>query len=80
MIYCDLRKKLKTYSKLAYQSFIEKTENEIKTNPKSFYKYINEKRKTDKLPSKMFYKNTESSDPENIANLFADFFCDIYDN
>lgn len=77
-IYSDLRKDLKTYSYHAYQRYIAKLGNEMKHNPKSFFNYVNEKRKTNGFPTNMTFDNRTSSDPIEISNLFADFFSDVY--
>lgn len=67
--YSDLRKELKAYSSVAYNNFIEETESAIKVNLRRFFNYVNEKRKTSRLPQKMYYDESESCDASEISNF-----------
>lgn len=75
-VYSDLRKEFKRYSVVAYERYVERTENEIRVNPRRFFSYVDEKKKIDKLPQKMCYADKESSDPREISNMFVDHFRD----
>ena len=59
---------------LYYKNYINNIKINLNNNPKSFYKFINLKKKSTGYPSTMIYKNTESSDDATISNMFADFF------
>lgn len=50
----------------------------FKTNPKSFYKFVNTKRKTTGYPTVMKFQDRESCDDEIISNMFSEFFSTTY--
>lgn len=52
----------------------------LRENPRSFWKYINDKRSNHSLPSALFYNDRSGSNCHDIANLFSDFFQTVYTN
>lgn len=67
-------------SKSCYNNYINKVKYNFKRNPKSFFKFVNSKRKSTGFPSSMKFNQNESSDDAVISNLFADFFSTTYSN
>lgn len=61
-----------------YYNYLETMKLNLKKDPKSFYKFVNSKRKTTGYPNIMKYSNCESRDDVVISNMFADFFKTTY--
>lgn len=62
-----------------YSTFISITENNIKSDPKSFWKFV-DKLKSDSLtPSKFFHQNTTSADHAGAVELFSDYFHSVFE-
>lgn len=72
--FSKLRKELKEYSHYAYRRYIEEIGEDLRQNPKLFFQYVNEKRKTNGFPSSMTFKERTCNDRTEISNLFGDFF------
>lgn len=73
-LYSEFNDLLKT----AHSNYIKKIENQLTVNPKYFWSYINNIRKSRGYPAAMFFGDTKSTDPQIICNLFADFFQSVY--
>lgn len=76
--FSDLREKCNILEKQCHSNFICKIESNINFNSKSFWSYVNGKKKSNKLPSTMKYRNQSFTDPKQIANSFADYFGSVY--
>jgi hypothetical protein len=74
----DLRCDFKILHRLKYEEYIVKTENNIKTDPRSFFKFTDLKRNSSGYPSTMFLGDQAARDLQEIANLFANFFQSVY--
>lgn len=61
-----------------YNCYIIKMRNNFKTDPRSFYNFVNVKRKSNSFPPVMKLNNCESYDDLEISNMFADFFSSTY--
>lgn len=72
------RSEFKALQRLSYQIFINNTANNIKNDPKCFFNYVNFKNNTSGFPSEMKYKHNTSDAPEQICNLFATFFKEVF--
>lgn len=64
--------------KIAYMNYISKVQSDLKLNPKSFWNFVQTRRKTCGLPSTMFYNNVTGNNSVDIANLFSSFFQNTY--
>lgn len=64
--FSDLRKQFKSLSSLVCKNYVDRIGSELKENPKRFYEYVNEKRKTNGFPSNMVYKDNMLSDVPKI--------------
>lgn len=58
--------------------YLNKMKSKFNRDPKSFYMFVNSKRKSSIYPSVMKYRNQESSDDKVISNMFAEFFSNTY--
>lgn len=61
-----------------YNNYLSDMKVKFKRDPKSFYKFVNSKRKSIGYPNIMKYLNHESSNDLIISNMFADFFATTY--
>lgn len=77
-IYSNIRRKAKQQAKLDKKTYLFRMERNIRANPKDFFRYVNEKRKTDSMPSTMTFDNKKASNIKETTNLFADFFSKVY--
>lgn len=77
-IYSHCQNDFNTLNSFLYKSYILMTEISLKQNSKVFWTFVNSKRKSNGLPSYMFYCGNGSSEPTEICNLFADFFKSVY--
>lgn len=62
----------------AFEEYNAKTENEIKSCPKNFFNYVKTNLKSDNFPSSMNLDEHVGNNPDEICNLFASFFQEIY--
>ena len=76
--FIDLRKKCKKIANDNYKDYIEKIENNICSDSKLFWVYINENRHTREFPKIMRYGDKVGESSLAIANLFSEYFSDIY--
>lgn len=61
-----------------YYSYLIKVKQNLKCDPKTFYKFVNSKRRSSSFPSVMNYHDIESDNDVAICDLFADFFSSTY--
>lgn len=78
--YRRLNRSYKSLSRHCYSNHLRQTERKLKTNPKGFWKYINEQRKESGLPSSMSLEGEVASSQEDICRLFARKFSRTFVN
>lgn len=66
------------YRRQRHNDFIREKASSLKPDPKSFWKFINEKRKSNSLPSTINYEGQTAIDDSEKANLFSKFFQNVY--
>ncbi|XP_067617821.1 uncharacterized protein tws isoform X5 [Eurosta solidaginis] len=76
--YAIFRHKYFELNEKCYKAYICKIKRNIICHPKPFYDFINSKRRTNGFPSAMMFRNSISSDDQEIANFFAQFFHSNY--
>lgn len=69
-----LRKETKLKVTQAYRSFLHRMNTSIRSDPKTFWSFINTKRNSDSIPSDMTYNDVHLSCPKDVVNAFADHF------
>ena len=57
-----------------FQSYINRIQSEIKSNPKHFWRFVNDRRKRSEIPSTIEYNDRKAATDTSKAELFADFF------
>jgi len=77
-LFSSLRTQVKLKSSEAYKNYINNISDGFISDPKSFWRYVNSKRRTTRLPGVMFLNGENISDPQSIVNSFADFFASFY--
>lgn len=58
--------------------FAKKKEKEIKSNPKGFFKIVNDFKQDNNLPPVMSYKNQSGTGISEVCDLFGSFFGSVY--
>lgn len=61
-----------------HSKFIREKASCAKTNPKSFWQFVNSKRKSNTLPAKMFLNDKSATTDKEKADLFACHFQSVY--
>jgi len=74
-----LRAQYKSQSKIVFHDFIHRSENEIISNPKYFWNWVNFNTKSHGIPNSVFLGDTIANNGAAIANLFSDYFSSVYD-
>lgn len=74
-----LNKRCKKLSRILYKSYLCKTENNIRENPKLFWNHVKNKRGgTSAYPLTMTDGHVTTTNCSEISNLFADYFSSVY--
>lgn len=73
-----IRNEFENMQRVAYDRYIEKTQELLKADPSKFWKYVNSTKNTTGYPSMMYRGNDRCHTPNGISNLFADFFESVY--
>lgn len=76
--YIHYMKDFNVLDKFLYKQYISRFEDELKVNPKAFWKYIRSKKGCSNIPSCMSYCGRNSESVFDSVNLFADFFKSNY--
>ena len=61
-----------------YNNYLFKVKRNFKNNPKSFYQFVNSKRRVSGYPSMMKFGDKVSSNDADICDMFAAFFSSAY--
>ncbi|XP_055614845.1 uncharacterized protein LOC129761159 [Toxorhynchites rutilus septentrionalis] len=61
-----------------YKSYVLRVQTNLRRNPKSFWKFVNSKRKTADIPSKVFSGAQESSSVSEMCDLFSKHFASVF--
>lgn len=73
-----LRSKIKRDINIAYGNYTRQAEGNISANPKSFWSYVNSKKKHSRLPPVMTYNHTELFNGDDIVEALADNFKKVF--
>ncbi|XP_031637856.1 uncharacterized protein LOC116350250 [Contarinia nasturtii] len=61
-----------------FESYISRIQSQIKSNPKYFWRFVNDRRKRSDIPAIVEYNNEIANTETSKAELFADFFENQY--
>lgn len=70
----------KNASRISFSRYQQGIQQNLKTNPKQFWKYVNEQRKESGLPSSMTFNGGVASEPKDVCQFFAEKFANTYSN
>ena len=77
--YSKVRKDYKQYIRKSFFNYKIKTQQQINENPNSFYNFVRDfRKKSDDFPACMSYKDKKGNSPNEIAELFRNFFESVY--
>lgn len=66
------------YRKQRFSDYLREKADDVKSNPKSFWGHINDKRKPNQMPSSVRYEDQVASSDKEMADLFAQYFKTVY--
>lgn len=61
-----------------YKSYVLRVQTNLRRNPKSFWSYVNSKRKNSTMPASVFFNDVESSIGGEKCELFAAHFSSVF--
>jgi len=76
--FSNIRKKFNYLRYRDYKFFINKTQQSVKLNPKSFWNFYRLQKSINQLPSSVSYNEKEAYTGSNIVNLFREHFSNVY--
>ena len=65
-------------SKLYLSNYQRQIQSKLRSDPKSFWKFLNKHRKQSGLPSSMFLNGTTDSNQRSICQLFSTKFSNVF--
>jgi hypothetical protein len=77
--FSNLRAQCKSLSKLNYQNYLKKIQEDFKHQSSKFWKFINEKCKKTFLPDCMYLNDSKFYPPNSIVEAFAQHFATVYE-
>lgn len=76
--YMRINIQYKRMSQQCYANYLRDIQTRLKSDPKSFWKHVNEQRKEFGLPSKMKYGNQTGTSAEEYCKLFSEKFSSVF--
>ncbi|XP_025407654.1 uncharacterized protein LOC112681623 [Sipha flava] len=73
-----LRSKYKLMSKNCHKKFIERTESQLCSNPKVFWKFIKKNKSCNDISKTVYFNDITSSNEKEVSDLFAKQFSSVY--
>lgn len=72
---CNAYRKLNS---TLYKSYVLRVQTNLRRNPKSFWKFVNSKRKSSNIPSSVFFGDLESTSMLESCDLFSRHFSSVF--
>ena len=79
-MFVQLRREFQFLHRFLYRNYVWSIEQDLQLNSKRFWAYINSSKKSSGFPNQMVYKNRVSTDMQSTVDLFADYFCTVYNS
>ena len=73
-----LKREIRRDTKLEYKTLIRKIENMLQQDPKKFWSFVNQKRKTTSVPAQMLWKDIRLTSQQDIVNAFGQQFASAF--
>lgn len=77
--FSEYRVTFKDACNTCYSNYIKSVEDKLTTNIKYFWTYISNRKNKSGIPSTMHYQNFKSSAPEEICDMFSNFFQSVFE-
>lgn len=77
-LFMDAKTKFDSYQRELYTNYVKQLAQNRNGDSGSFWRFINEKRSSNSLPSKISLNDQSASTDADKANLFANFFASVY--
>lgn len=77
--YKEVRREFKALCDISFKKYNEEMSENLRENPKKFFDYVNQRKKTKRFPSMMKFGNKCASNDKEISDLFANFFSSVFD-
>lgn len=74
----QLRNAIRYEVRTEYDRFVSDAEKSIKQDPKKFWLFVNNKKRSSRLPGRMKYEDESLSTPQEIVNAFARRFAAVF--
>nr|CAI5827328.1 unnamed protein product [Callosobruchus analis] len=74
--YKNIRQEIKRSVDIAYKNYIRTIENNVKRDSTKFWHFVHSKKGQCSVPKNMTYNDINLSNPQDIADSFADFFAE----
>lgn len=78
--YVQINHCYKSASRRCYANYLHDVQGRLKSDPKSFWRHVNDQRKESGLPSSMVYGNNAGSNVQEICKLFSEKFASVFSN
>ena len=72
----ELRSICKKLVSIDYKKYINSIENDLITNDRNFWSFVNSRK--NEYPNNFYYDNKNTCDSNDIVNLFAEFFSNVF--
>ncbi|KAL1378995.1 hypothetical protein pipiens_015226 [Culex pipiens pipiens] len=63
----------------SFREYLNRVQVDLKENPSSFWRYVRSRKRSSVLPARISFNNTTAENPADAANIFADFFSNVYE-
>lgn len=77
--FSELRRKSKNLMNYDYLRYVSSCENNIKSDPKNFWKFVSSSRRDSGIPSAISYNEQTAVNPNDVSQLFATYFKSVYE-
>lgn len=77
--FSTIRKESKKMIQRDYKNYINNIQNNIVENPKKFWAYVSNKKKSNNIPDNMILNNEKFEGPSEIVKAFKNFFATVYE-
>ena len=74
----DLRSHIAALNIMEYQNYIQRTAEKLRSDPKEFWKFVDEKRNRKSSPHTTTLDGLQAQTPTGVADLFGAFFGSVY--
>lgn len=76
--FCAVREECKILTRVCHDNYIQKVDNSLKSNPKSFWGHVKSLSRTSSVPGRMEYEQEITNEPARMCELFVKYFSTVY--